>query len=305
MVQFYEHISKATRIAIAGDWHLNIYAIDKILNNIARKNADVVLQVGDFGYFPNDELYSSYVKRITAHAQVHDYIVIFIDGNHEQYAPIPSAKYLDTTILTRDGLDVLKGRANEDGIVAITPRIFWATRGATIRIGTDGGKRGVSVLACGGAGSIDREYQQMRGDWSKSEFVTAADVEAVKQGVQRLGGSVDIMITHDAPMGAWYPAEIANKKASKVPASIVADCDKSRERLAEAVVAAEPTLLVHGHWHAYNRSVQVPVGDIIIPETFSLVQETGANNLIFTDSTRWDCEPRELLKKLYGNALWI
>ena len=184
----------------------------------------------------------------------------------------------------------MRNKADENGFVAITPRIIWATRGAAARIGTNKG-RGVSFIGLGGAGSIYREHAQMYGFWSPNEHVTGEDVARVADGVERLGGSVDIMLTHDAPAGAHVPALYAIKpdeaEERKLSRRAVEDAEVTRERIADAVEVAKPTVLFHGHWHRFDRSAQSPIRSVIVPMIISLSDETGVNNLYFTDTTLW------------------
>lgn len=308
MTSFYEHLADATRIAIAGDWHMNILAIDKILNKVERMNAQVVLHTGDFGYFPSKEDYSTYVTHITERAIKGGYYVVFIEGNHEQYTGTEGYWWSSETILTREGLSTLRNKADEHGFVAITPRIIWATRGAAARIGTNKG-RGVSFIGLGGAGSIYREHAQMYGFWSPNEHVTNEDVARVADGVKRLGGSVDIMLTHDAPAGARVPTVHAIKpddaEARKLNRRAVEEAEVTRERIAEAVEIAHPTVLFHGHWHRFDRCAQTTIGDVTVPMIISLSDETGVNNLYFTDTSLWEGTEREIEKNLHRGSLWL
>lgn len=288
MENFYEHLANAKTVAVAGDWHMNTERVNKVLTYVESKGVDVILHVGDFGYYPSLPGYEEYVSMITNRAKLHDYFVLFIDGNHEQYASSGTPAYSSDAVLTRAGLNDLRDTANEDGFVFITPRVVWATRGATARLGTAGGKRGMSFLACGGAGSINIEFEQMRRYWSINEQVTTEDVQRVKGGVERLGGVVDMMLTHDAPPTAPVPQSRIQSSLSNVPTRVLARAERSRANIADAVVAAKPRVLVHGHWHVRNDSKDVAVSatggseTFIVPRVLSLPDEfSQAKNVEF------------------------
>lgn len=151
---------------------------------------------------------------------------------------------------------------------------------------------------------------RFRGEWSKSELVTAEDVEAVKAGVERVGGVVDIMVTHDAPAGAYMPrkhsgAPTVGGRGIPVPTEVLRDARQTREHIADAVAVAKPMCLFHGHWHSWNQEAQVPIRDTIVPMVTSLAEEHGTNNLLFTDTTLWNTTDSELRKRLHSNRLWF
>lgn len=312
MVVLREFCSAASRVAVAGDWHGDVVPVRRILSKVARQGAQVVLHVGDFGYFPNRADYWAFIAEVNARAELHDYVVVFVEGNHEQFNRTVGAGAGAGVgeVFAREGLDDLRACADEDGFVRVAPRVFWATRGASLRIGDAGGRRGVSFLGLGGAGSINREHMRFRGEWSKSELVTAEDVEAVKAGVERVGGVVDIMVTHDAPAGAYMPrkhsgAPTLGGRGIPVPSEVWRDARQTREHIADAVAEAKPMCLFHGHWHSWNQEVQVPIRDTIVPMVTSLAEEHGTNNLLFTDTNLWDTTDSELRKRLYSNRLWF
>ena len=312
MVVLREFCSAASRVAVAGDWHGDVVPVRRILSKVARQGAQVVLHVGDFGYFPNRADYWAFIAEVNARAELHDYVVVFVEGNHEQFnRTVGSGAGAGVgEVFAREGLDDLRACADEDGFVRVAPRVFWATRGASLRIGDAGGRRGVSFLGLGGAGSINREHMRFRGEWSKSELVTSEDVEAVKAGVERVGGVVDVMVTHDAPAGAYMPrkhsgAPTVGGRGIPVPAEVWKDARQTREHIADAVEAAKPMCLFHGHWHSWNQEAQVPIRDTIVPMVTSLAEEHGTNNLLFTDTNLWDTTDSELRKRLHSNRLWF
>ena len=79
----------------------------------------------------------------------------------------------------------------------------------------------------------------------------------------------------------------------------------TRERIADAVEIAKPTVLFHGHWHRFDRSTQSPIRSVTVPMIISLSDETGANNLYFTDATLWEGSEREIEKNLHRGSLWL
>ena len=75
MVVLQDFVSGATRVAVAGDWHGDVVPVRRILSKVARQGAQVVLHVGDFGYFPGRVEYWAFIAEVNARAELHDYVV--------------------------------------------------------------------------------------------------------------------------------------------------------------------------------------------------------------------------------------
>lgn len=198
-------------IAVCGDWHMNtFYACNKI-NEVAHK-ADVFFHLGDFGYTFDEK----FVSAVHEALENNDKILMFIDGNHDDF------DFLESIPLS------------DDGVRRVTERIWHIPRGFRWEWS---GKR---FLALGGAISIDRHYRVSDLEYWAQEAITLADVSKCLEG-----GEVDIMFTHDAP----NLDPMLGYLADWIPPDIEEDCDYNRELLASVVEAVNPRYLWHGHYH--------------------------------------------------------
>jgi hypothetical protein len=103
---------------------------------------------------------------------------------------------------------------------------------------------GVRFGALGGGVSIDRAVRVENESWWSTEAITDAEVEAL---IERAPVGLDVLLAHDAPM---LPPGIS-LLADPI---LRADCADSNERVARAVRATRPTLLLHGHYHRRYRA---------------------------------------------------
>ena len=127
-----------------------------------------------------------------------------------------------------------------DGFVEVTDRILWAPRGHRWTW------QGVRFLALGGAFSIDRRDRKLdsgRWGWFKEEVITAEEAQRAIAG-----GPADVLLTHDAPVGAL--PMVAGGRYD--PATL-----QSARHVQEVASATKPKLLLHGHWHQFQQ-VRLP-----------------------------------------------
>lgn len=149
-------------IAVLGDCH-GWWTDMQIL--IANLKADIVLQVGDFGYFPRHPGYDPR-ERIESPVPIH-----FCDGNHEDHERLVA--------LRKDG----ERTAHE-----VAQNVFWQDRGSTLTL-----PDGRVVLFLGGADSIDKRLRTEGDSWFPGEQITDADMQALPDV------KVDIVVSHTCP----------------------------------------------------------------------------------------------------------
>lgn len=131
-------------ITILGDIHGQFNVLTKY---IKRYNPELVIQLGDFGYWPTSINFMN-LKYITTP-------VWFIDGNHEDHFALKLFKF---PISEGCGLEHIK-------------------RG-TIRVL----RTGQRALFVGGAASIDKPFRTPGLDWFPDEVVSEADVANLPDG---------------------------------------------------------------------------------------------------------------------------
>lgn len=203
------------RVGVVGDTHGHAGWLRKIVNTMAAHHADVVVVVGDFGFWAHEGEGRQFLDHVNARAAHAGIPVVFVDGNHENH----------------DLLGRLARRP--DGSASVRSHIVHAARGWRARWA------GVTVAALGGAASTDRFGRKPRVagyDWWPEERLTQRDVARLAAG-----GTVDVLFTHDAPASALVPVD--HDRADDP------DTLENRRLVQSAVVATHPGLVVHGHHH--------------------------------------------------------
>lgn len=249
-----------------GDTHGDAGWLKSVVLPTARKmGISTIIQVGDFGYWPESRKFLNVVRNARAKFGVG---VWFIDGNHEHF-----------TTLNRDvsAAQVAAGVPDGDRApVELSPGFIYLPRGSRISVA------GRSVACVGGAVSIDRADRILGTSWFPEERINDSDIAAVA-----VGGHADILITHDAPAGWHIPGVMSE---GPLPSSWYAElpsCDEHRGRVREVLELVAPSTLIHGHYHAaYQQRSAERWGTL---DTFGL----GCN-----ESRRWGVAVREVDGKL-------
>jgi len=158
-------------ILAVGDIHSEFKHLNSL---ISEKQPSIILQVGDFGYWPKDKK-SQKIKN-------KDTIIYFCDGNHEDH-------------------ESLKNLENNE----IQQNIFYMRRGSTLTL-----PDGRTVLFMGGAFSHDWRYKEFGSDEWKyrepgidwfpfMELITQDDINKIPNI------KIDIVISHTAPEEFFMP----------------------------------------------------------------------------------------------------
>ena len=209
------------RVALAGDWHANTdYAVEAIAH-ARRRNADVVIHLGDFGFnFKPD-----YLNALDRALAQHHLVLGFVDGNHENF------DWLLAQPVAADGLRYLR------------QRIVHLPRGLRWRWGN------TRCLAVGGAHSIDTFLRTPQVTWWPQEEITAEQTRSITDG----GQGVDAMFCHDCPAGIAVPGMERDRYG--FPAEAVAASEHHRQVLRGIVDGVQPIRLWHGHFHHRYQAV--------------------------------------------------
>jgi hypothetical protein len=116
---------------------------------------------------------------------------------------------------------------------------------------------GRTLVALGGAPSVDFEHRTPNRDWWAEELPQPGDVARTVAG-----GPVDVAVFHDAP-GPPYAtpavAHIVETNPMGWSDRALAYARVGRELVTEAFTGTSPRLLVHGHYHASDHmTVRLP-----------------------------------------------
>ena len=205
------------RVGVVGDLHGNSNYVRKVLRYVFgdrdESDADVIVQVGDFGYWGN---FAEAVENLLD--PYPDKHVIFVDGNHEHH-----------NRLNMQPVD-------DDGVRRLTEHVWHLPRGLRWQWGDK------VCLAAGGAISVDREWRVPNQEWFASERMTPEEwLRCVE------GGKVDIVFAHDAPGGYTIPGL---PPAGTFPENVIADAEHYRATTMQSIgERTEPELWFHGHYH--------------------------------------------------------
>lgn len=152
------------KIIVLGDVHGNWDYINEL---IEYKKPNIILQTGDFGYFPNlDGQYINIKKWKLCGINNGKTKIYFCDGNHSDHGAL---KLLENN--------------NE-----ICPNIFYMKRGSILTINN------INILFMGGANSIDKNQRIYGIDWWPDEIIKEKDVYSVPEN-----SKIDMVISHTCP----------------------------------------------------------------------------------------------------------
>jgi hypothetical protein len=195
------------KVLILGDVHGWWGDLVKVVTTL---EPDIVLQVGDFGFFPEQSRYNPREWGLASPVPVH-----WCDGNHEDHAALAR----------------LRASAGGRRVThEVAPNVFWQDRGSTLTL-----PDGRVALFMGGADSIDKRLRIEGESWFPGEQISDEDMAALPEG------PVDIVISHTAPNRILL-------EAVNHPDALVRD--PARERLDEVLKRYRPSRWYFGHWHA-------------------------------------------------------
>jgi hypothetical protein len=208
-------------VVLAGDWHGSTAQAMNVIYHAVREDIKTIIQLGDFGIWADDKPYLNKLEKKLAE---HDIVLYFIDGNHENFPRLYDKK------------------AQEDGTRKVRDHIIHLPRGFRFTW------EGHSVLALGGAASIDKPFRCEGRSWWPEELLTEDDVQAAIAG-----GKVDILLAHDSPLTA--PNSVTDDPNGQAEASryfggdMVMMCNEHRRTLQRVTDVVTPRLVFHGHYH--------------------------------------------------------
>lgn len=240
-----------SHVGTAGDWHGDTRWAIHALKLFAANRVRTIFHVGDFGLWPG-EGGAKYLRKVDRTLSDLGQTLYVTEGNHEWF----------------DKLDQIK--PSSDGLKRVTPRIIFLPRGFRWNMG------GWSFLSLGGAPSIDFDKRKRGVSWWPQEAITMGDVYRVREGVEARG-TVDVMITHDAPKNVVAIEESIAGNPFGFSDKGIQYATEGRELLHAAWEIAKPSLLFHGHYHI--RVDEVVEGDGFSSRIIGLHRENHHGNL--------------------------
>jgi hypothetical protein len=149
-------------IFVLGDVHGDFRSLTNLIN---RKHPRIVLQCGDFGYWPSFKVKNHRGVLKDSRPRIGETKLYWCEGNHEDYSCL---------------------RAHETS--EVYPNVFHMGRGSTLAL-----PDGRTVLFMGGALSVDKAWRTPGYDWFPEETITTSDLDRLPDV------HVDIVISHTCP----------------------------------------------------------------------------------------------------------
>lgn len=214
-----------TRIGFLGDTHGSAQVVLAALKRFFAEDITQIYQVGDFGFWPGKHggVFLTYVNTLLSKNGQTMYVT---PGNHEDYTQIKS------------------WQVHEDGWMRARSNILVAPRGHRWTVDER------SFVSLGGAPSVDRKWrlrnQRSSGHplWWAEEAITSEDILKTISG-----GSADIMIAHDAPLGVPQIEEGIEGNPGGFAPEDLEYALQGRKDMLSVVDIVRPKLFFHGHYH--------------------------------------------------------
>lgn len=210
------------KILVVGDIHGEWDKLNRLIN---KKKPNIVLQCGDFGYWPmlevkSKKLYGSMKMKAWKLEGVKPQgsKVYWCDGNHEDHYALDNL----SQTLQREPIEIYEN-------------VFYCQRGSILKLSD-----GRTVMFIGGADSIDKHYRTLGIDWFEEELISKEQENFILD----YDGKVDIIISHTCPL-EWEPREKIYGHDKHT--------DPTRKFLSEVLLQFKPDQWFHGHWHEIKR----------------------------------------------------
>ena len=208
------------KILVVGDIHGSWGQLNTLIN---KKNPEIILQCGDFGWFPHLHDTKQKKKKWNQYGiKPQNTKIYWCPGNHENW----------------DSLDEMSKK--DDMIHEIMENVFYCEFGATLTL-----PDGQIVLFAGGADSIDKQWRTEGVDWWRQEIITEYDFYMLPDI------DVDIIVSHT------IPRKFIKEFPDEFPGTWLTDKldlkfkDPSCKALDQVFDKYKPSQWFSGHFHRY------------------------------------------------------
>ncbi len=167
-------------IYITGDTHGEL---DPFLNRLAKYDLtpnDTVIVCGDFGFVWGDPYHNAMLKELSKQ----NYTICFVDGNHENF------EFLN--------LHTVEENWHGGRIHRVEQNVIHLMRGQIYDL------EGKSFFTFGGAYSRDKYMRRRHISWWEDELPNNTDYKTASTNLNRVGYSVDYVLTHQIPSCIIY-----------------------------------------------------------------------------------------------------
>ena len=230
------------KIIIAGDLHGVWGPVNFLIN---RKKPDIILQCGDFGWWPKlhntREIYSGEYEDISDEIIGDPWQRMMAKRVHKAWNQF-GLKNKDTKIYWCDGnhedhWDLIEERNHIKAPCEMMPNVYYMKRGSVLQLPD---KR--NILFMGGADSVDKRRRTLGQDWFPEELITQSNVHNLPEV------DIDIVISHTCPLefheelikkGFWADKQVYLDRIK----------DPSAHALSYILYKYKPKLWYFAHFH--------------------------------------------------------
>lgn len=206
--------NEAHTIMIVGDVHASWGKLNTLINS---QHPEIILQVGDFGYWPGDKRYDPALKLKLGSTRLH-----WCDGNHEDHKALEHAQAA--------------------GQLEVTPSCFYQPRGSTLTL-----PDGRIILFAGGGFSVDNGMRLPGKNWFPNHEILTEDDLANFPDPDKI--KIDIVISHTRPS----EFDVQGLPWAQWPNWWDRTPDSSERALSEVLRRYQPAQWFLGHFHHYQQ----------------------------------------------------
>ena len=225
-----------SKIYVAGDWHGQWGRVNTFIN---RKHPNIILQCGDYGWFPAFHNTAALDTRQNLRRRKWNQYglkpqntkIYWCDGNHEDHWSLEGLRQFDASP------------------IEVQPNVYYMSRGSTLKL-----DNGATVLFMGGAESIDKEIRTLGHDWWPQEVISHSEIYNLPEK------QIDIVISHTCPMEFY-----THLHTYKYP-------DPSMWALSHVLDKYMPKLWYFGHFHQFVQGIYM---DTVHWTCLGMVPETN------------------------------
>ena len=239
-------------ILIIGDTHATWGELNRI---ISTKKPSIVLQVGDFGWWPkfhNTTKISSGKYKLDHNFRAPPADMPWLSGMRQempwdQYGVKPGKSKIYFCPGNHEDWEDLELKATSDNPVQVEvmPAVFYMPRCSTLKL-----PDGRVILFMGGATSTDKEYRTYRYDWFPEESIKQKDIYNLPDV------DIDIVVSHTSPQE--FKRGLFNKSTDyrqRDPYWLEKFSDPSCHALSHVLRRYKPSLWFFGHYHVVRTSM--------------------------------------------------
>ena len=177
---------RVERIAVVGDLHGNQAAASRAIRYAALRGAQLVVQVGDFGWWPTrgrtprkpyGEGFTVWVEQVCRRYELR---LLWVRGNHEHHPLLVEER---------------RQHVGDGEVWWLHDHVGHWPDGLVLDIG------GRHWLAVGGAHSVDRSLRTLGVDHFDTETLSETEIDAIARAAHF---DVDVVVAHEAPIGVPF-----------------------------------------------------------------------------------------------------